>query len=93
MKPFEYVYFLDEKTKITIRCSNESFAICCVHFVKDAWVCIARIDNCPHKGTENKTHIHRYKQKKVEYRELSIEEAQETVIRIGKHIIGDLHGN
>lgn len=46
---------------------------------------IARIDNYPHDGTR-RTHIHRLNDSRVEYREISFEEAKETIIKIGNAI-------
>jgi len=46
---------------------------------------IARIDNYTHDGIR-RTHIHRFTDSRVEYREMSFEEAKETLIKIGNAI-------
>ena len=49
------------------------------------WIEPVRIDNYPHFG-EKKTHIHRKGDSRVEFREMSLKEAEETAQRIGKNI-------
>lgn len=46
------------------------------------WVDIVRIDNYEHEGC-NRPHIHRYKQKRVEFTDLSFAEAEKAAKVIG----------
>ncbi|MFC1733346.1 hypothetical protein ACFL6I_23855 [candidate division KSB1 bacterium] len=49
------------------------------------WLDIVRIDNYEHEGSEN-PHIHRYKQKRVEFLDITFTEAQKKIKKIGKGI-------
>ncbi|MBD3313838.1 hypothetical protein GF345_05330 [Candidatus Woesearchaeota archaeon] len=54
-------------------------------FYTGKWECIARIDNYPH-DRKQLPHIHRYRQDKVEFRDLTFNEAEEVLISIGNRI-------
>ena len=79
---------LDRDAKIKIRLIDThdgvKFAIVYLLFL-DNWVDIARIDNYSHEGKEG-THIHRFCEERVEFREMGFDEARETLIRIGDGI-------
>lgn len=79
---------LDKESKLRIKITQtpegNKFSIVYLLFFND-WIDIARIDNYPHEGRFG-THIHRFGEERVEFREMSFEEAVETLIKIGNNI-------
>ncbi len=62
------------------------FAYQFLYFKKDKWVQVARIDNQLH-GRKPGVHIHTLKREKVEWEDLTFEEAEERVIEVGERVI------
>ena len=87
-------YFPSESVRI-VKTLNENAERCTFALVylvfADGWKELVRIDNYPHDGTI-RVHIHRCGEERVEYREMSIDEAEETLLRIGKRIREERHG-
>lgn len=76
----------DTKIVTTVNKFPDGFKFSMVYLLLlDRWVDIARIDNYPHNGREE-THIHRFREKRVEFREMSFDEAKEILMRIGGNI-------
>ncbi|HLC47185.1 MAG TPA: hypothetical protein VJI75_05660 [Candidatus Nanoarchaeia archaeon] len=87
-------YFVSERVRIvkTLNENEEGCTFALVYLVfADGWKELARIDNYPHDGTK-RAHIHRCGEERVEYREMSIDEAEETLLRIGKRIKEEKYG-
>jgi len=55
----------------------------------DEWIQVARIDNQLHEGKAD-VHIHILKRKKVEWEEMTFEEAEERVLELGEGIIKNI---
>lgn len=79
-----YEIRLDNESKIKVRVVGSRFSIVYLLF-KDEWIDIARVDNYFHEGKAG-THIHRYCEERVEFREMTFGEALETLIMIGDGI-------
>ena len=62
------------------------FAYQYLYFKDDKWIQVARIDNQLHGGKPG-AHIHTLKREKVEWEELTFEEAEERIIEMGERII------
>lgn len=79
---------IDEESKINVTrietTGGIKFSAVYLLFL-DEWMDIARIDNYPHEGKQG-THIHRFGEERVEFREMDLNDSIETVIRIGKSL-------
>ncbi len=62
------------------------FAIQYLYFKNDEWQQIARIDNQLHEGKAG-AHIHILKREKVEWTDMSFNDAKEKIIEIGDNVI------
>jgi len=60
-----------------------------LYFKNDKWIQVARIDNQLHHGKPG-THIHTLKREKVEWVNLTFEEAEEKIIKMGEGIIKNI---
>lgn len=78
-----YEIKIDDESKIKVRITGSRFSMVYLMFT-DRWIDIARIDNYPHNRRIG-THIHRYCEERVEFRELTVEEAMETLKNIGNN--------
>jgi len=58
-------------------------------YLKDEWIQIARIDNQLHEGKAG-VHIHILKRDKVEWTDMSFNEAREKIIEIGENVIKNI---
>ena len=65
------------------------FAYQFLYFRDDKWIQAARIDNQLHGGRPG-THIHTLKREKVEWVDLTFEEAEEKIIEMGEGIIRNI---
>jgi len=88
-------YFLDRITKIFIKVTKDKdygikFSMSYLFDKEDKWICLARIDNHPHEGKIHQTHIHRFGERKVQYMDMTIDEAKKRLILIGNNIRGKL---
>lgn len=79
-----YEYKIDDESKLCINLAGSKFSVVYL-FLTDRWIDLARIDNHPHEGKEG-THIHRFGEKRVEFKELDIYESIEAVTNIGDRI-------
>ncbi|MBS3119267.1 hypothetical protein J4475_00415 [Candidatus Woesearchaeota archaeon] len=55
-------------------------------FRNNEWIEVCRIDNYKHDKNEIGTHIHKHGRKKVVFKELSFEEAEEYTMRLGEEL-------
>jgi len=92
---YKYEFFLDEKNRIVVNIRKDKefrskirFALSYLYLKGEKWVCLARIDNHTHKGKKDMCHIHRINDKKVQYEDLTVDEAQEKLINIGDNLRG-----
>ena len=65
------------------------FAYQFLFFKNDKWIQVARIDNQLHGGKPG-THIHMLKREKVEWVDLTFEEAEDKIIEMGESIINNI---
>ena len=65
------------------------FAYQFLYFKGDKWIQVARIDNQLHGGKPG-THIHTLKREKVEWVDLTFEEAEEKILEMGEIIIRNI---
>lgn len=65
------------------------FAYQFLYFKGNEWIQVARIDNQLHGGKPG-THIHTLKREKVEWVDLTFEEAEEKIIEMGESIIKNI---
>ena len=91
---WERLFDDESKLKVTRTETPEGVKFSVVYLLfLDGWRDIARIDNYPHEG-KTATHIHRFDEERVEFREMDLYEAIETITRIGNHIKERIkHGN
>lgn len=79
---------IDEESKIKVTrietADGIKFSVVYLLFL-DEWRDIARIDNYPHDGREG-THIHRFGEERVEFREMDLNNSIETIARIGNNL-------
>jgi len=62
------------------------FAYQFLYFKDNKWIQVARIDNQLHSGRSG-VHIHTLKREKVEWIDLTFEEAEEKILEMGESII------
>ena len=62
------------------------FAYQFLYFKNDQWIQVARIDNQLHQGKPG-VHIHILKRDKVDWEEMTFEEAEDKILELGEHII------
>lgn len=62
------------------------FAYQFLYFKEDKWIQVARIDNQLHSGRPG-AHIHTIKREKVQWVDLTFEEAEEKILEMGESII------
>ena len=62
------------------------FAYQFLYFKDGEWIQVARIDNQLHSGKPG-VHIHTLKREKVEWKDLTFEDAEEKIIEMGENII------
>ena len=60
-----------------------------LYFKDDKWIQVARIDNQLHSDSPG-THIHTLKREKVEWVDLTFEEAEDKIIEMGESIIKNI---
>ena len=65
------------------------FAYQFLYFKDDKWIQVARIDNQLHSDSPG-THIHTLKREKVEWVDLTFEEAEEKILEMGESIIKNI---
>ena len=65
------------------------FAYQYLYFKDDNWIQFARIDNQLHGGKPG-VHIHTLKREKVEWGDLTFEEAEEKIIEMGESVIRNI---
>ena len=65
------------------------FAVQYLYFKNNEWIRIARIDNQLHEGKPG-VHIHILKREKVEWTEMSFNDAKDEIIKIGNRIIKNI---
>jgi len=65
------------------------FAVQYLYFKDDQWVQIARIDNQMHESRPG-THIHILKRKKVEWTDMSFDDAKDEIMKIGDRVIKNI---
>ena len=84
-----WAFDIDDESKLAFRIitlpHHFRFSITYIYDKGDDMMALVRIDNFPHDGT-NRTHIHRWRDSCVEYRDMDIKEAEETIIKIGNFI-------
>ncbi|MBU0536234.1 MAG: hypothetical protein KKE20_04675 [Nanoarchaeota archaeon] len=80
----EFEIRIDKETRIKVWKRDSRFSMTYLFYI-DKWIDIARIDNCLHEGRIG-THIHRYRESRVEFREMTIKESMDTLKNIGKNI-------
>lgn len=97
MTHYETDYDLDEETRIVKRIrklpmSKVTFSLNFLWNKGNDWLSLVRIDNYPHKGKDKGVHIHRFRKADVQYKSMSIQEAEIAVVNIGKRIREQLRG-
>lgn len=60
-----------------------------LYYKEGEWIKTARIDNQLHEGKPG-VHIHILKREKVEWEELSFEEAEEKIVELGEDVIKNI---
>ena len=65
------------------------FAYQFLYFKDNKWIQVARIDNQLHSGKPG-THIHTLKRERVDWVNLSFEEAEQNILELGESIIKNI---
>ena len=65
------------------------FAYQYLYFKDDKWIQVARIDNQLHSGKPG-AHIHTLSREKVQWADLTFEEAEEKILEMGENIIKNI---
>lgn len=60
-----------------------------LYFRSNQWQQMARIDNMLHKGKPG-VHIHTLKREKVEWQDMTFEEAEEKILEYGEKVINNI---
>ena len=96
---YEDDFLIDENKRIVLKLikvdkdenfpEGLEFAVQYLYFKEDEWIQIARIDNQLHEGKPG-VHIHILKKDKVEWTNISFNEAKEKIIEIGDNAIKNI---
>jgi len=96
---YEDDFFIDEKKRLALKLikvdkdenfpEGLEFAIQYLYLKEDKWIQITRIDNQLHEGKPG-THIHILKREKIEWTNISFNEAREKIIEIGDGVIKNI---